>query len=66
MAVTPINSEDRLVQATLAEHLEQVRAGTASMPGTRRLRAGWHPRPCRHQRGGADPRPAGGAGTAQS
>ena len=24
MAVTPINSEDRLVQATLAEHLEQV------------------------------------------
>ena len=24
MAVTPINSEDRLVQATFAEHLEQV------------------------------------------
>ena len=24
MAVTPINSEDRLVQATFAEHLERV------------------------------------------
>ena len=24
MALTPINSEDRLVQATFAEHLEQV------------------------------------------
>ncbi len=43
MAVTPINSEDRLVQAPFAEHLEQAQpgrpgcwAGTASMPGTRR------------------------------
>ena len=36
MAVTGINSEDRLVQATFAEHLKRSSAGTASMPGTTR------------------------------
>ena len=36
LAVTPINSEDWLVQATFAEHLEQVLGGRASMPGTKR------------------------------
>ena len=37
MALTPINSEDRLAQATFAEHLEVSSAGRASMPGTTRL-----------------------------
>lgn len=36
MAYTGINSEDRLVQATFAKHLEQHSAGKASTPGARR------------------------------
>ena len=44
MAVTPINSEDRLVQETFASILNRCWAGTASMLGTRRpsgLTAPW-------------------------
>ena len=37
MAVTGINSEDRLVQKTFADHLHRYSAGRASMPGTTRL-----------------------------
>ena len=56
MAVTPINSEDRLVQATFAEHLEQV-LGWDSIYGLERgdFRTQWHPRPCRYQASGAEP-----------
>ena len=44
MAVTPVNSEDRLVQATFAEHLEEVLGLGQHLclePGD--LRAGRHP-----------------------
>ena len=59
MAVTPINSEDRLVQATFAKHLEKG-AGLGQHLCLERgdLRAGWHPRPCRYQASSADPRSA--------
>jgi type I restriction enzyme, R subunit len=61
MALTPINSEDRLVQATFAAHLkdklgwESVYAWNDETFGSTGTRAqGYH-------RGGADPRSAHGA-----
>ena len=67
MAVTDINSEDRLVQETFAEHLRD-KLGWESVyawndetfgPGGTLGRAG-------HERGGAGARPARGAGAPQS
>ena len=66
MAVTPINSEDRLVQATFAEHLEQVLGWDSVFAWNKEtFGRGWHPGPGQYPASGADPRSAGGAGTAE-
>ena len=62
MAVTAINSEDRLVQATFAEHLEQVLGWDSIYAWNQEFfRAGRHLRPDRYQGSHIDPRPARGA-----
>ena len=62
MAVTPINSEDRLVQATFAEHLEKV-LGWESVYAWNDETFGpeRHAGPRRHDGGRAHARPARGA-----
>ena len=62
MAVTAINSEDRLVQATFAEHLEQVLGWDSIYAWNQEF---FGPdgtfRPDRYQGSHIDPRPARGA-----
>ena len=64
--ITDINSEDRLVQQTFADHLrEGARLGERLRLQRGDLRAQGHAGPRVRARGGAGARPAGGAGAAQ-
>ena len=66
MAITPINSEDRLVQATFAEHLERELGWESTYAWNRETFGpdGTLGR-TRHQTSGADPRPARGDETVE-